>query len=261
MFVRQLAPPPLLQGVVEMFWQFEGPPQSEPQQHQQFAQHLWHLSFCGDDSWQLGGHGLWQQAPAAELQPLRLGSDFVTTRGYQKRMAAELYPWAVRQLFGWALDRPPELAAARESQAIRALLTLGEWDAALETLHDWLTRLFLAGGREGGKGVQAARKLYASPGGARIGDLAEELQVSQRQLEREFQAEIGVTPKTLARLVRFDAALGQLIDSPASNLATLAYDLGFADQSHLTREFRALTLMTPSAFLKGVRQRADHTAD
>jgi AraC-like DNA-binding protein len=45
--------------------------------------------------------------------------------------------------------------------------------------------------------------------------------------------------------VRLDAA-----DAHAPDLATLAYDLGYADQPHLTREVRALAGVTPSELLR-----------
>lgn len=246
--MRELAPDPRLQAVVRGYWQADWSPPPTPEQHQQMPQHLWHLAFCSADSWEGSAGGLWTPAPAATLQPIRAQSEMIWTRGFSRRLVAQLYPWAVQQLFGRALADPSKLAEAPEAQAIRALLTLGDWSAAQETLEDWLLRLQHAHATEAGKGVQAAQRLYATPGQAKIGVLADELNLCPRQLEREFKREVGTTPKTLARLIRFDALTDRMMATPDLVLTTLAYDLGFSDQAHLSKEFQQLTQMSPSAF-------------
>ena len=83
---------------------------------------------------------------------------------------------------------------------------------------------------------------------ARVGDLAEELGVSDRQLRRRFDVAVGYGPKTLQRVLRFRRFLARVYAAPADvDLATLAFDAGYADQSHLTRETAALSGLTPAA--------------
>ena len=57
---------------------------------------------------------------------------------------------------------------------------------------------------------------------------------------------IGVGPKTLSRIVRFNRALG-LSRQDKSDWADIAADCGYADQAHLVREFRDLGGQTPTA--------------
>jgi len=86
-----------------------------------------------------------------------------------------------------------------------ALVKLGNWQAALECLEARL--LFLTGQQEEpGIGIQAAQQIYHALGRVRVSDLAESLSVSPRTLERQFAQQVGVSAKTLARVVRFDAA-------------------------------------------------------
>jgi AraC-like DNA-binding protein len=87
--------------------------------------------------------------------------------------------------------------------------------------------------------------------------LRSSLAVSERHFRRRCQAAIGVAPKTLQRMLRFQGflALVQLALSqgrkPAGDgLAVLAADAGYADQSHLARECVRLTGVTPRAFLR-----------
>lgn len=70
--------------------------------------------------------------------------------------------------------------------------------------------------------------------------------------------EVGLPAKTLGRLIRFDEVQRRLRDQPGESLAGLALELGFADQAHLNREFRALAQMTPRTFALRARQLRGH---
>jgi len=83
-----------------------------------------------------------------------------------------------------------------------------------------------------------------------IDALAVHVGVTRRHLERRFRDQVGISPKRLARLARFQHALG-LIDRPDSRRqgAQTAATCGYADQSHFVREFRELTGHSPDAYL------------
>ena len=85
-----------------------------------------------------------------------------------------------------------------------------------------------------------------------ITDLADIANVSVRSVERGFQKELGINAKLLARLLRFEQVHDYIIESPKVNHSELAFDLGFADQSHLIREFRVFAAQTPNEFARGV---------
>jgi AraC-like DNA-binding protein len=99
----------------------------------------------------------------------------------------------------------------------------------------------------------AWQRLLATGGTARVGGLARETGWSDRHLRSRFRAEIGLTPKTAARVVRFHrarrllqrrAAAGERLD-----LAGLAARSGYYDQAHLDREFRDLAGLPPTVWL------------
>lgn len=85
----------------------------------------------------------------------------------------------------------------------------------------------------------------ARRGRVRIASLADELGWSRRHLTTLFRRECGVTPKEFARLARFRASVHQLRE-PRCDLAAAAAECGFADQSHLTREWRSMTGYAPA---------------
>lgn len=84
---------------------------------------------------------------------------------------------------------------------------------------------------------------------ARIEEVARELGMSVRQMERRCLQAFGLTPKTILRRSRFldmAEALRGFSTPGEEELAALRY----FDQSHLTREFRRFTGMTPGKFAK-----------
>lgn len=92
-------------------------------------------------------------------------------------------------------------------------------------------------------------RLQAQAGQLPIPQLAEELAVSQRQLERLFRMQVGITPKQYAQLVRVETARLALKQYEQTT-TRLAVDLGFYDQAHFIREFQAVVGMTPFAYKK-----------
>jgi AraC-like DNA-binding protein len=92
-------------------------------------------------------------------------------------------------------------------------------------------------------------RLYATGGRVSISALAAELAWSGRAFGERFRERIGMTPKRAARIIRFEHAAERLAREPQHGLAGLAYVCGYADQAHLTREFRALAGVTPSDFV------------
>lgn len=89
-------------------------------------------------------------------------------------------------------------------------------------------------------------RIIMSGGRFRVSSLAGRLGWSRKHLSAKFSDAIGVGPKTLSRIVRFNRALG-LSRQDKSDWADIAADCGYADQSHLVREFRDLAGQTPTA--------------
>lgn len=83
-----------------------------------------------------------------------------------------------------------------------------------------------------------------------ISELAERFYISQRQLERLYQRQVGLSPKHYSQLLRVEAARLALKNTKAQSTAQLAAELGFYDQSHFIREFSAVIGLTPTAYQK-----------
>jgi AraC-like DNA-binding protein len=89
------------------------------------------------------------------------------------------------------------------------------------------------------------RRTVTSRGRVRVDGLADEVGWSRKRLWSRFRSQIGLTPKRAAQLVRFDHAAHLLAAGHAA--ASVAAQSGYADQSHLHREVKAIAGITPTA--------------
>lgn len=127
-----------------------------------------------------------------------------------------------------------------------AVSSVGERIRAFEA---WLLQ------RRGGEPVDAVvqelvARIVRRDGCLRVRELCADAGIGERQLRRRFEAAVGLGPKRLARIVRLQHAIRLAASDPVPNLARLAVEAGFYDQSHMTAEFRAFTGRTPVAQLR-----------
>jgi AraC-like DNA-binding protein len=113
-----------------------------------------------------------------------------------------------------------------------------------------------AGLRPGPEAIErcerAIRALAVDPARG-IGDLAVEVGVSHGHLNREFTSVVGLSPRALSRIFRLRALLADLDVYAPVPWSTLATRLGWFDQSHLIRDFKRHTGVTPSEYVAAQR--------
>ena len=95
----------------------------------------------------------------------------------------------------------------------------------------------------------AWRQIDMAAGCLSIGTLPEELGWSQKHLIAQFREHVGLPPKTLARILRFNRVIRDLTRDDNPGWAEIAYRSGYYDQAHLIRDFRAFAGCTPSEYL------------
>jgi AraC-like DNA-binding protein len=166
-----------------------------------------------------------------------------------------LQPWAGAAVLGLPMteirDRQLDLADL-ESGTLRELADrLEEPDrrvdrvgAVLDELKalsvaqevDWLAR------------TSVVRLLREAKDGPSIRDLARQMGRSTRTLERVFLNHVGLSPRTLARIIRIQRALGQARSEPKLRWSAVAIRAGYYDQAHFVRDFKSLVGCLPSEF-------------
>ena len=133
--------------------------------------------------------------------------------------------------------------------------TDGGWGDTVRELATWSERFaaldeFLLHRIDGGPAAVpevrwAWRRLVSSAGAVPIGSLAREAGWSHKHLITKFRQQTGLTPKTAARLLRFEHLWHYLRDGEPARWDCIAADGGYADQSPLIRDFRQFTGGTP----------------
>lgn len=86
----------------------------------------------------------------------------------------------------------------------------------------------------------------------RVEDVALQAGLGVRALQRLFAEYVGVSPKWVLARYRLHEAMARLEAGTAPDLATLAAELGYFDQAHFTRDFKALLGRAPGAYARGI---------
>ncbi|MCC9019670.1 helix-turn-helix domain-containing protein [Flavobacterium lipolyticum] len=101
---------------------------------------------------------------------------------------------------------------------------------------------------------KAGAAMTVAGGSMSVGEVAAVSHVTIRTLERNFKQSSGYTVKNVSAVMRFEQARNRLWLEPNLSIASLAQELGYTDQSHLSREFKRYSGTTPGAFARKAKQ-------
>ncbi|GJG89132.1 hypothetical protein tb265_43130 [Gemmatimonadetes bacterium T265] len=236
--------PPALRAYVRCLWSVERTFTPPADTFDLLPDRYVELVFTADARFTVADAAAPRELPRAYVVGLLDGPVRLRARGTVRAVAARCDAWNVAPLLVSVLDGPLgggvralHPAHAPLADAIAARLDAGDVGAALGLLQEFL--LALAAGLPPVPAAvrRAGRALGGAAGGGGVGAAAAAAGRTPRQLERQFRARAGVTPKGYARRARFERARDRLWAAPATGLAALAAECGYADQAHLTREF------------------------
>ncbi len=234
-------PSPAIERWVKCFWSILDEPTDE-------IQEVWpdgclELVFNLGNIFLVDDDGLSHPLPKAVVVGLQTQILKVRCNGPVRLLGARLLPFEMRD---WQAEELEALATD-----IEPLLRAEEFGAAVKLLEEWLKRQ-----PELDSGIsRALKELYTGAGGISISELAEIEGVSARQLQRQFSAQLGVSPKMLARVVRFARSWSLMLRKPDLSLADLALELGYSDQAHFSNEFSSFGKQSPRAFRKSWQEK------
>ena len=190
------------------------------------------------------------------ISGLHAGPVTIAADRVQYGIHVELTPWAAGALLGHpagvlasGIYDIQDVLGTRGSELLDRVREAPDWAsrfAALDRVlgahspYAWAPRTEVA---------EAWTTLVRTGGRIPVNQLARHVGWSRRHLGDCFRTELGLSPKTAGRVIRFDRSHTALTRPARSGLAQIAVECGYADQAHLTREWREFAGQTPSAWM------------
>ncbi len=180
------------------------------------------------------------------------------TKNRLEIIAIRCFPWTVFDLLGLPAEKKGvhifDHPIAQLQPVLNKYIEAGKIDAAVTTIKQYLVnaRSHVAVDSMLAKAGAAMRK---ANGAMPVNQVAAAAHATVRTLERNFKQSSGHTVKDVSALIRFEQVRNQLWNHPDTNLAGFALELGYTDQSHLSREFKRYSGITPGAFARKAKKR------
>ncbi len=194
------------------------------------------------------------ELPRAFMNPIQNQPLRFRATGYCQAISMKLYPWAVKPILNINAD-PSNMHIIgldadwqRFADDLARIVAHRGYTEAIACFQDYVCKIAYRGKHDVTPIRTAGHLMRRSQGQIRITDLAAQSYLSPSQFERRFKQYTAVSPKTYARIIRFETVRSALIMDPSSRLADLANDYGYSDQAHLIREFKAFACCTPREF-------------
>jgi len=250
---QEVEPPETLRDIIQDFWylsrDFDGRQPSFEVAPDGYAEIIFYF---GSPCRIATPHGLQPLASPFLVGLLNQPISF-HAEGRLEVIGVKCLPWAVFELLGL----PPGKDGVRSMQhplaelqaPLAACLRAGNVAAALALVAQYFGQ---ARAQPPGERLlaRAGNAMRAAAGTLPVRQVAAAAHTTVRTLERKFKQAAGHTVKDVSGLMRFEQARNRLWQQPTANLAGLAQELGYTDQSHLGREFKRYGGTTPAAFAR-----------
>ncbi|WP_179473802.1 helix-turn-helix domain-containing protein [Chryseobacterium sp. H1D6B] len=167
------------------------------------------------------------------------------------------FPWTVFDLLGLPSGKSGvhvfEHPVAQLQTRLNTLVQAGTIDEAVAEVKEYFLKIRSQVDVDSML-FKAGTAMSKAKGSIPVSEVATAAHATVRTLERKFKQSSGYTVKDVSGLMRFEQVRNQLWHHPESNIAALAVELGYTDQSHLSREFKRYTGTTPAAFARKAKK-------
>lgn len=251
---QQAHPGERLSKHVECFWMLEGVPAASEAPQSILPDGSMELVFhYGDPFRRFLPDGRTEKQPRTLVAGQLLGEVRLQPTGWAGCFGIRFRPggaWPflacpADELTGQILDF--SLLRGREARDLaQRIADSRAWESRCEIARQWLVaRLNGTADHTVDAAVEAIRSAH---GAVSVSSLAQQFGLSRRSLERRFRRQVGLLPKQLARVLRFQKAVQMREQAPAGGWPAIALECGYYDQAHLIRDFREFSGQTPAAF-------------
>lgn len=173
--------------------------------------------------------------------------------GFQQGVQVNLTPIGARLFFGLPMSELSgrvlaacDLLPAPHRNLSERLQDLDDWDDRFDLLDDVLFDGITRARVDVRAASHALARIEESGGALDMGALARELGYSRKHTIALFHDRVGLPPKLMARIVRFDRLLQHLKTGGRGTWTDLALEFGYYDQAHLVRDVKEFSGVTPT---------------
>jgi AraC-like DNA-binding protein len=257
MYHQEADPPAALRGIIQCFWydrldfgqravSFDVPPDG-------YAEIIFHVG----RGCHLATPAGWQPLPSPFLMGLLQQPARLSTQDRFEIIGIRCFPWTVFDLLGLPPSMGNVLLAehpiARLQTPLAQCLQAGNVAEALALAAQYFEPVQYRMAEDSLLG-KAGWAMRHATGTLPVSKVAAAAHATVRTLERHFKQAAGHTVKEVSSLMRFEQVRNHLLLHSVTNLASLAQQLGYADQGHLNREFKRYSGTTPTAFARKARR-------
>jgi len=251
MHYRQYAPADLLRNLVRYYWSLDGQQFSIPRLNiLSFGDRYPRLIFQDIDSFEpIINDETGEEMPLCYLKGVRTRPTEVFMHGTFSHFGVSFYPHALTTFFGMGADE-----LTNQMPDINMVYRCNLAERLRNKTH--LVRVAILDGFLLEKMAKVSLDftvqsiIHKMRGVGDLEMLASSMRISERQLQRRFKKQVGVPLKRYERLSRFELALIRLATADYSELTSIAFELGYTDQSHFIKEFQEFAGMSPYCFVR-----------
>lgn len=254
MIYQHIEPTTLLSPYIKSFWLVDSESDTTPSKQKIIPDGYPELIFHYGDPFRIKIAGTWQLQEQNLLAGQIRNHFHLENTGKSGMIGMKLMPSALSKLFSLNMssfkDKVVSLSSV-DPELLRsfALLTpsLAGKDKFIESIQSLISdQLGKVDNHETSYEV-AVKKILESNGSIPVTQLCKSVNISERQLERQFLKHIGLSPKFYARIIRF-SYIFELMQKQDQSWSDLVYQSGFYDQSHFIKNFKEFTGEDPSAY-------------
>ncbi|PYS74826.1 MAG: hypothetical protein DMF69_00550 [Acidobacteria bacterium] len=248
---REFYPRPPLSRFVECFWTLEAGATSEPSHPERILP-----DGCSELILNFGSRFSQHQGGSTTRQPRNFlvgqmtGPILISPTGTVELIGIRFHPGGTTPFFRVPMHELTDqvtdlgsLASGLERSLLDATVDLLDMSARVVAVETLLTTLVLRCGRDAWV-LDLALKVVESGGLVSVDQLAQKAGISSRQLERRFLRDVGLGPKMLSRILRFQQVF-RAVERCDGAWAPVAVECGYYDQAHLIRDFNQFAQQTP----------------
>lgn len=258
MIYKTFEPHPDLESLINRYWTLEVPADVESQRQRIIPDGCIEMAFIlGDDIKRYISKDEFILQPRAMVLGQTLKPFYIEPTGYVNTFSVSFYPYGFANFIAEPIknlvnkETPidvlfGEIPAKELEQNIRNARNTEERIRFIEA--------FLFDNLNSQKTIDTIVRttidtLLSTNGSVSIKGILQQDSSKRRQLERNFQKQIGISPKQLGKVIRLQAALKRLLSGEAENLTGIAYESEYYDQAHFIKDFKEFSGISPKGFL------------